>query len=360
MSSLRNAFDEWSYKKAATILTYYNYHPVPVPLNIISLTFLLMRYLYKKIRCRSSTVNIVEDPEKGGVQHRRSAQENDEKFKKMIIELESIHYTVHGDDFPIKTGDRLDHVVKQTDGNSHLIGHIAERLFTHGPNRKEGAGSDSRQKWDVKGIHILGNRLSYDSRDRHRCTIGDYEEYHGARYLAPLSPEMPGFEILIEEDSSINHRLILGVVDEVFDLNKIPEMEGNTVVYYTQKEQSFWPNIDHLPEMADRGDLLGCEILYGRESNGNLPVLFTLNGRVIWEGTIENGNPSTGRFYAFVGIGSKELSVRFKLLYLQQESHGVDQSSISLKQVLDQLRELVKQEVQGYRSEMQNNAEKNV
>ncbi|XP_031548660.1 short transient receptor potential channel 2-like [Actinia tenebrosa] len=60
----RNAFQEWSYKKAATILTYCNYHPVPVPLNIISLTFLLMRNFYKKIRCRSSTVDIEKDPKK--------------------------------------------------------------------------------------------------------------------------------------------------------------------------------------------------------------------------------------------------------------------------------------------------------
>lgn len=70
--------------------------------------------------------------------------------------------------------------------------------------------------------------------------------------------------------------------------------------------------------MADRGDLLGCEILYGRERNNYLPVLFTLNGRVIGEGTIENGNSTAGRFYAFVGIGSQEISVRFKVWNIKQ------------------------------------------
>lgn len=93
-------------------------------------------------------------------------------------------------------GDRLDHVVKQTEDNHQLIGRIAERLFTYGSNRTEGAGSESKQEWDVKGIYILGNRLSYDSCKCHPCSSDHKEfEYHGARYRTPLSPEMPGFEV---------------------------------------------------------------------------------------------------------------------------------------------------------------------
>lgn len=62
-----NAFYEWSYKKAATVYAYCNYHSVPVPFNIISLTFLLMRYLCKKICCKKcSTADIDNDPKEVG------------------------------------------------------------------------------------------------------------------------------------------------------------------------------------------------------------------------------------------------------------------------------------------------------
>uniref|UniRef100_A0A6P8IXW9 Transient receptor potential-gamma protein-like n=1 Tax=Actinia tenebrosa TaxID=6105 RepID=A0A6P8IXW9_ACTTE len=365
-----NAFYEWSYKKAATINTYCNYHSVPVPFNIISLTFLLARYLCKKICCHEcSTADIDNDPEKE--RHRGSAMDKKTPFSQMIIELESIYYSVYGDEFPI-TGDRLDHVMKHTEDNRQLIGHIAERLFNYGSGTTEGVVSDRRQKWDVKGIGILENRLSYDSCECHQCSR-DYKQYHGAKYLEPLSPEMPGFEILIVEASKTNHDLILGVVDDDFDLHKIPGMEGNTVGYQVGKEiicdattqrGNCLPKIDHLPEMADRGDLLGCELLYGRESNDDLYILFTLNGRKIGEGTIENGNSNAKRLYAFVSIGSQEISVRFKQRYLKHVSHDkVDHTSILMKQLLDQLTVLnknysdLKQEVQSIRSEMRKDPE---
>ena len=36
---------EWSFKKAITIQTYSTYHPIPVPLNLISQFFLLTKWL---------------------------------------------------------------------------------------------------------------------------------------------------------------------------------------------------------------------------------------------------------------------------------------------------------------------------
>ena len=36
ISSQNNSRQEWAFQKAVTILTYCNYHPIPVPFNIIS------------------------------------------------------------------------------------------------------------------------------------------------------------------------------------------------------------------------------------------------------------------------------------------------------------------------------------
>ena len=40
-----NSLKEWSFKKAITIQTYSTYHPIPVPLNLISQFFLLTKWL---------------------------------------------------------------------------------------------------------------------------------------------------------------------------------------------------------------------------------------------------------------------------------------------------------------------------
>ncbi|XP_020895906.1 transient receptor potential cation channel subfamily M member 2 [Exaiptasia diaphana] len=44
-----NAYDEWCYRKACLIKTYYNYHPVPVPFNIITLSIKLIYMIFSKL-----------------------------------------------------------------------------------------------------------------------------------------------------------------------------------------------------------------------------------------------------------------------------------------------------------------------
>ena len=49
-----NSLKEWSFKKAITIQTYSTYHPIPVPLNLMSNAFLWIRWLWFicKGRCK--------------------------------------------------------------------------------------------------------------------------------------------------------------------------------------------------------------------------------------------------------------------------------------------------------------------
>lgn len=41
--SQKNSLREWSFKKAVTIRTYMDYHPIPVPLNLLSQPVLALR-----------------------------------------------------------------------------------------------------------------------------------------------------------------------------------------------------------------------------------------------------------------------------------------------------------------------------
>ena len=49
-----NALKEWSFKKAITIQTYSSYHPIPVPLNLVSHLILFIRCL-RQICARKCT-----------------------------------------------------------------------------------------------------------------------------------------------------------------------------------------------------------------------------------------------------------------------------------------------------------------
>lgn len=50
----KNSLRAWSFKRAVTIRTYRDYHPIPVPLNLLSQLFLAL--------CRNSThYNDLED-----------------------------------------------------------------------------------------------------------------------------------------------------------------------------------------------------------------------------------------------------------------------------------------------------------
>jgi hypothetical protein len=67
--------------------------------------------------------------------------------------------------------------------------------------------------------------------------------------------------------------------------------------------------------MAYRGDLIGCEILYDKQDNDQLPVSFTLNGGVIGEATLDlqSEHSTADLFHAFVGIGFERISLLFRV-----------------------------------------------
>jgi hypothetical protein len=72
--------------------------------------------------------------------------------------------------------------------------------------------------------------------------------------------------------------------------------------------------IFNLDAMAYRGDLIGCKILYDKQKDDELPVSFTLNGRVIGDAKLTNRDGfQAGSFYPYVGIGWKGISLLFRV-----------------------------------------------
>jgi len=69
--------------------------------------------------------------------------------------------------------------------------------------------------------------------------------------------------------------------------------------------------------MAYRGDLIGCTIRFERETNGKVPVVFTLNGRRITEDEIWIDYTSGGKLmYPYIAMGHQGIRVLAKVVLL--------------------------------------------
>ena len=65
-------------------------------------------------------------------------------------------------------------------------------------------------------------------------------------------------------------------------------------------------------KMAFQGDSIICAINYGKSENGKVPVVFTLNGEMIYEAsmTYEKGKQE---LYPFIGMGHEGIRVLAKV-----------------------------------------------
>ena len=66
--------------------------------------------------------------------------------------------------------------------------------------------------------------------------------------------------------------------------------------------------------MAYRGDLIGCTIRFEKETDGKVPVVFTLNGRRITEDEIWiDYTPGGKEMYPYIGMGHQGIRVLAKV-----------------------------------------------
>ena len=82
--------------------------------------------------------------------------------------------------------------------------------------------------------------------------------------------------------------------------------------------------------MAYRGDLIACEVDFSEVSEGNVSVLFFLNGRKVACSSVEytEGN----ELYPFVSLGSKGITVLTKVFRKREgggEGNGLEIESVN-------------------------------
>ena len=79
-------------------------------------------------------------------------------------------------------------------------------------------------------------------------------------------------------------------------------------------------SVDNLGAMAYRGDLIACEVDFSEVSEGNVSVLFSLNGREVACSSLEytEGN----KLFPFVSLGFKGITVLTKVCLKEEGGSG--------------------------------------
>lgn len=121
-------------------------------------------------------------------------------------------------------------------------------------------------------------------------------------------------------DDSKKRELVVGVVRTTQNLHKAAGESDDTVGYHASDGrirdscEKRLTGVVQLVEgkMARQGDSIICAIEYGKLANGKVPVIFTLNGEMIYKASMryEKGKKE---LYPFIGMGHAGIRVLAKV-----------------------------------------------
>lgn len=257
-----NSRQEWAFRKAVTIQTYSNYHPIPVPLNIISTVALW--FCGKKPRADET-----------------EARNKDLNLLSVVLELKHKYRLNYGDLFPPL--DKLDHVLDDTGNTESMVKQLLYRTFTTQQGCNKALLPTGPKAWDISRHILVEGYLVTAIKEG------------SAKYLAPFSPRFPHFEVMIMEGGTTKW-FALGVVFKDYTY-WLPGRGGGTVGYNTG-EKTIWSsnaegtlskNATKGPAACRRGDVVRCTVVFEEkeeidEQLYKVPVVFTVNGsRVVPE-----------------------------------------------------------------------------
>ncbi|XP_068707891.1 uncharacterized protein [Montipora foliosa] len=118
-----NSLREWSFKKAVTIQTYSNYHPVPVPFNIFWCLWLLCRKCYQRcVGCR----------ERQGDANEGKGNNSEGKRKSLdfvVRNLQMKYFGTYGNSFPVTDDAKIDQIFHETRQNQQMTNQLAYGTF---------------------------------------------------------------------------------------------------------------------------------------------------------------------------------------------------------------------------------------
>ncbi|XP_015764478.1 PREDICTED: uncharacterized protein LOC107343426 [Acropora digitifera] len=110
----KNSLRAWSFKRAVTIRTYRDYHPIPVPLNLLSQLFLAL------CRRKSNKYNDLLD---------NDSETRAEALDCMIEKLKVIYFAKYGFAFPLSDENKINSMLAETDRNREMCNQIVSRVF---------------------------------------------------------------------------------------------------------------------------------------------------------------------------------------------------------------------------------------
>ncbi|XP_044172678.1 uncharacterized protein LOC114966353 [Acropora millepora] len=301
-----NSLMEWSFKKAITIQTYSSCDPIPVPVNFVSLMLKCCGWQKCFNWCRNRK------------QRTQTARTNG--LEVVVERLESMYFAEYGYLFPLTEERKLDRVLLETERNRQMANQIAQRTFTASHSSDKNVLPTGPQAWDSKGISVEECLLTCEGAKLcDLCKPGTTWNYHGARYIIPFSLEFPHFEVLIQETGD-RRFLGIGAVWKGYGAgHSMPGWSKGTVGYHVDDGKIFHAKNPHKGKevedaMAYRGDLIGCTIKFEGITNGQVPVVFTLNGRRITQDEIWiDYTPGGKLMYPYIAMGHQGIRVLAKM-----------------------------------------------
>ncbi|KAL9984536.1 hypothetical protein ACROYT_G006841 [Oculina patagonica] len=152
-----NSLREWSLRKAIIIRTFSNYHPIPVPLNLISQFVMLLLKCFKACRRRYGSRKCYSQISDSGITSEDDAAsvEKDRNLESILDKLKAVYFSTHGSSFPLTDESKISNMLIETRRNREMCNQIARKVFFNQSHTTKVApvGPDA---WISPGIQIEG------------------------------------------------------------------------------------------------------------------------------------------------------------------------------------------------------------
>lgn len=292
-----NSLKEWSFKRAVTIRTYRDNHPIPVPLNLVSQLVLALR---RGSKYQDEVENEI-------------LEKKEEALDSITEKLKRIYFAKYGFTFPLSGESKVNTMLSETYRNREMCNQIVRQVFPN-PNQTDHRPV-GRSAWQSEGIHIEDNMLTYvGPKNCSSCQLSP-KEFHGARYKEPFSAEFPKFEVVVQEGGT-EREVVIGVVRGRHNSHKVAGDARHTVGYHacnglivhhgaSEKQTVQGP-------VVYRGDSIGCRAGVDEIRDGKIPIFFSLNGQLEVQILLELGSDELD-LYPFVGMKHGGIRVLAKM-----------------------------------------------
>lgn len=255
-----NSRKEWAFHKAVAIQTYSNYHPIPVPFNIIST--LVMSICGFCTKQRDDDIDAV------------AKREQHERLDHLVINLQHKYTLKYGDSFPPTY--KLDKVVDDAENTSSMVNQVLYKTFTKQQGYDKALLPTGAKAWETsRHIAVEGFLLLSTN-------------YGSARYRTAFSRRFPHFEVMVLENG-VTKWFALGIVFDDY-MHSLPGKTQGTVGFHTG-ERTIWTTDEdgtltkmqtRGPAATRRGDVIRCTVMFEdqqeKEGKVHVPVVFTVNG----------------------------------------------------------------------------------